>query len=101
MLVYNGGQVVAANNECFGHVGCTHAHIKRAGMKDSRMDFPGRQCADVKVTSPTLDSPSSRITLGQTGNVPVKQEEVLCSIDTEIRHLSETFQLPTLLGYSS
>jgi hypothetical protein len=61
--VYNSGQVVAADNWCFGNIGCTHAHIKRTRMKDSRMDFPGRQRADVKVASPMLD-PSSKIALG-------------------------------------
>jgi hypothetical protein len=62
--MYHGGQVVTADNGCFGHIGCTHAHIKRAGMKDSRMDFPGRQRADVNVASPMLDPSLSQITLG-------------------------------------
>jgi hypothetical protein len=55
-LVYNGGQVVAADNGCFGHFRGTNSHIKHACMKDSRMDFPGRQRVDVKVATPVLGS---------------------------------------------
>jgi len=42
----------------------TLGHIKRAGMKHSGMNFPGRQRADVKVASPVLDPSSSQIILG-------------------------------------
>jgi hypothetical protein len=61
--VYNGCQVVAADNGRFDHIGSTQAHVKHAGMKDSRMDFPGRQRADMKIASPTLDLSSSQITV--------------------------------------
>jgi hypothetical protein len=68
------------------------------------MNISGGQRANVNVASPVLNTLSSKSIPRQSSiwsnNVPVKQEEVLGSIDTEIRHLPEAAQLPALSSYS-